>query len=397
MVKNKKLILLGFAEALSAPEVVFSLVKAGFSVAAFTSGKHISPLRKIKSVELIKVTSLHENADKTISELRNIYHNLKVSAILPLNDSALWLCNKLADDPEIKVAGPTGICAQFALDKRLQLKAARTAGFNVPDTLIVENIADDKQKINFPVILKSAMAFAEYEGQPIEKESVHYCKNKQEFNKEIAKWSRKQPLLVQSIHNGVGEGLFGFATDKDVILWSAHQRIRMMNPKGSGASACKAIPITDHPVHSAKDMLSKLKWRGMFMIELLRDETGKLWFVELNGRAWGSMALALRMGFDYPAWTVMQKLDPTFIPSSPTPREYVTCRHLGREIIHILQVLRGPQSTATPNWPPFWRTFFNVLHVSKKDCFYNWRNGYAGFFFADTYNTIMNETLRKWI
>lgn len=397
MTGKNALILIGFAEALSAPEVVWCLLGAGFRVAAFTGNKHHIPLHKLKSVDIVHVTPLKEDAGKTLFDLRNIYKELKASAILPLNDSALWLCNKLADDPEINVAGPTGIRAQFSLDKRLQIKASQDAGFNVPKTFILENIEDSKKIENFPVIVKPAMAVAELEGRLIEKDSMHFCKNKEEFEKAIKTWSKKQPLLVQSIHKGTGEGLFGFATDKDVILWTAHQRIRMMNPKGSGSSACRSIPIKDHPINCAREMLLKLQWRGMFMIEMLRDETGVLWFVELNGRSWGSMALALRMGFDYPAWTVMQKLHPTFVPIQPAMREHVVCRHLGRELVHVLQVLRGPNATAIPNWPPFWQTFFNILRISKNDQWYNWRNGYINFYIADTYNSFMNETIRKRI
>ena len=397
MNNSKKVILVGFAEALSAPEVIWCLLDAGFHVVAFTSSKHATPLHKLKSVDLVRVTSMRDNAEKTLTELNDIYKKIKASAILPLNDSALWLCNRLSANPDINVAGPTGVRAQFSLDKRLQIRAAQEAGFNVPETFVIEEMADTAKIVSFPVVVKSARAIAEYNGKPLEKESMWFCKDKEEFNRAIGAWSKKQPLLVQTVHVGTGEGLFGFATDNDIIMWTAHQRIRMMNPKGSGASACRAIPITDHPLDCAKDMLLKLQWRGMFMIEMLRDKNGKLWFVEVNGRSWGSTALALRMGFDYPAWTVMQKLDPTFVPQQPKPREYVVCRHLGREFIHILQVLRGPSSKAIPNWPPFWRSFFNVFRIGKKDSFYNWRKGYSRFFLFDTYNTIMNETFRKWI
>jgi hypothetical protein len=394
---KKRIILVGFAEALSAPEVIWNLLDAGFNVVAFTSRKHNNPLCNINSIDLVNVTPLRDNAEKTLSELGNIYKELKASAILPLNDSALWLCNKLSSDPEINVAGPTGIRAQFSLDKRIQIKAAQNAGFNVPETTIIDKIADTEAVMKFPVIVKSAMAVTEFAGRPIEKESMHYCKDKKEFNKSISTWNEKQPLLVQSIHKGIGEGLFGFAIDNDIILWTAHQRIRMMNPKGSGASACRAIPVIDHPLNCAKHMLTQIHWQGMFMIELLRDQNGKLWFIELNGRSWGSMALALRMGYDYPAWTVTQRLDPAFVPVQPKQKEYVICRNLGRELIHILQVLRGPSSKAIPNWPPFWSSFFDVLHIGKYDRWYNWRSGYTKFFLADTYNTLMNETIRKWI
>jgi hypothetical protein len=119
--------------------------------------------------------------------------------------------------------------------------------------------------------------------------------------------------------------------------------------------------------------------------------------VELNGRAWGSMALALRMGFKYPAWTIMQLLDASFKPVSPAPHEFITCRNLGREIMHVLQVLRGPSSTAIPAWPSFWKTFFSVLRINAHDCWYNWRPGNKMLFLDDAYNTILDSTLRKWI
>jgi hypothetical protein len=48
--------------------------------------------------------------------------------------------------------------------------------------------------------------------------------------------------------------------------------------------------------------LKGCNWRGLFMIELLRDPSENLWFIEFNARAWGSMALARRLGFEYPAF-----------------------------------------------------------------------------------------------
>lgn len=112
-------------------------------------------------------------------------------------------------------------------------------------------------------------------------------------------------------------------------------------------------------------MLLSIGWKGQFMIELLLDDSGNFWFIELNGRPWGSMALALRMGFPYPLWTAQQVLNPNFIPTAPVTHQPVTCRHMGREIIHVLQVIRGPSSPAIPNWPSVRQTLLNVLRIKK--------------------------------
>ena len=57
----------------------------------------------------------------------------------------------------------------------------------------------------------------------------------------------------------------------------------------------------------------------MFMLELLRDAAGTPWFMEVNGRPWGSMALAVRRGFDYPVWAVRRRSTRPSSPSRRTP------------------------------------------------------------------------------
>ena len=88
----------------------------------------------------------------------------------------------------------------------------------------------------------------------------------------------------------------------------------MMNPHGSGASACRLNPVEPGLSEAAERMMTGIGWRGPFMIELLRDDAGTAQFMELNGRLWGSTALVRRAGFDYPAWAVAQALDPGFAP-----------------------------------------------------------------------------------
>ena len=64
--------------------------------------------------------------------------------------------------------------------------------------------------------------------------------------------------------------------------------------------------------------LTDAAWQGMFMIELLRSGS-TYWFMELNGRAWGSLALSRRLGFEYPAWAVARALDPDAAPPGRAP------------------------------------------------------------------------------
>ena len=131
------------------------------------------------------------------------------------------------------------------------------------------------------------------------------------------------------------------------------------------------------------------------MIELLRGEGGKLWFIEFNGRSWGSMALARRSGLDYPAWAASLALAPGSTFDIPRQQnDSLVCWPLGREVLHLLFVLRGPKSKALQAWPSVWKIFFSDLPSGGNQRWYNWRRDDPRVFLADSYYTI-RDTLFK--
>ena len=213
------------------------------------------------------------------------------------------------------LAGASGYAAECALDKSLQLDAAARAGLPVPSTQVLDDLTD-ATSIRFPVMVKPARALYEVNGA-LERPTGIVCANRQEFERAAAMpWPGS--VLVQPLIRGVGEGLFGIVGSRGVIAWSAHRRVRMVNPQGSASSACRSHPVDQDLVEPSERFLNAIGWRGMFMLEFLRDADGKPWFMELNGRAWGSMALARRRGFEYPAWTVQAALEPDFEPTPPS-------------------------------------------------------------------------------
>ena len=128
------------------------------------------------------------------------------------------------------------------------------------------------------------------------------------------------------------------------------------------------------------------------MIEMLRDKVGKLWFMEFNGRAWGSMALARHLGFEYPAWAVRLALDPDALPEiSPLSNSIPLCRHLGRELLHLLFVARGSRSKAMKDWPSIWTSLSQVCRIGRHDCWHNWRRNDPQVFISDCFGTIASQ------
>jgi len=394
---SRATILVGFAEAIAAPEVVWSLVDSGYRVIAFARRGRASALRYSRHVVCHEICPPESDLQTSLSDLRSLVDSLSSEGgstqlvLFPLDDKGVWLSSRIQPGVGWLLAGPRNTCADLALNKKLQVDAAREAGFSVPQTILAhkaKDLLDFSAAVSYPIILKAADSVPVYRGR------AHSCRkwicaNQLELERAIEEWGERVPLLAQTFITGVGEGAFGLAAPDGIRAWSGHRRLRMMNPQGSGSSACASQPVPEDLRSKVEAFITKVRWRGLFMIELLRDDAENLWFVEINGRPWGSMALCRRQGLEYPAWHVKVTMDERSpAGSEASPRPGVVCRHAGREFMHLLFVLRGANSMALGHWPSFWKAFGEVLHFHRGDGLYNWRSDDPKVFLADFYYTI---------
>ena len=383
-------VIIGFADALSAPEAVWSLAGAGFRVIAFARNGTRPALLKSRIAKVEFVTDPALSAKRAIADLEAIDERFAGPIWMPLDDISLWLLRDLSSRRRITASGVVGEQANIALDKRLQFEAARASGFHVPETLQLKRASDLTGEFEFPWIVKPALA-ASCIGDRMGRGRAHRIEDAEGLRKFATGAEIEQPMVAQPVISGVGEGVFGFALPDRVVCWSGHRRIRMMNPAGSGASACVSVMPEPETCVTTEKFIKTIRWRGMFMVELLRAMDGKLWFMELNGRAWGSMALARRMGFEYPAWTALQSIDSKFIPPTPSDRPSVVCRHLGRELMHLAFVWRGPKSGSRKDWPGRMESLRGVLRTRRGECWYNHNSSDPSIFAADTRQTLLSE------
>lgn len=385
-----ELVLIGFGESLSAPEVAWDLLDHGFQVMAFCRRGSSPPLRRIKAIRLVEVTPPESNAWETVEQIKKVCQSKGVMILLPTDDASVWLCDRVSSVHDILVAGATGRNARLALDKQMQLEMAEQAGFHIPQTKYITEKQDFLGIDQLPVVIKPAAAVSETRGK-LRKGPVIFCIEEEDLYRAVKECDYGGLMMVQPFLHGIGEGIFGLNGPDGVKAWSAHRRIRTINPLGSGSSACQSLEITDHPLGPAEKMLKKTNWPGMFMIELLRDAAGRLWFMELNGRSWGSMALAVRLGLHYPAWNVMQTLDSSFSPPEPPPWRSLVCRHLGREIIHVLSIIKGKKAfRLMPNYSRV-KTLLEVCRCNGNEGWYNWHAWHSGLFWEDTIKTVMGK------
>lgn len=381
-------VLIGFGEALPAAETIFSLRSAGHRVSVFAQERGL-PLERLRPERVIY---LGPGTAEAVATLRATMNGTNAPDFLfPLDDAGLWLANEALDE-DSRLIGATGQQAQIALDKTLQIAAAQHAGLAVPETHVLRGPGDLDARVSLPAIAKPALAI-HVQADRLSKGKACYLLTQDDVAHLADSLSDMMvPLLVQPLVRGVGEGVFGFATPQGVRCWSGHRRLRMMNPHGSGSSACMSCPPNADTRQKVEIFLAEIGWRGPFMVELLRDADGTAWFMELNGRIWGSLALARRQGFEYPAWAVADAIEPGFCPISPDPfvaPQPLVLRNLGREILHLAFLLRGPKSTFhRRDWPRFWKSLRGVLKPAHPRFFYNYDLAHPLYFLFDTLWTL---------
>lgn len=346
-------------------------------------------LRRMHDVKIVEVTPPEDNFAACVMEVATVARAHDV--IMPLDDPAVLACDR-GLPPEALVAGPRGARAQFALDKRLQLRGAHAAGLEVPawtELRPEKGVPDDW---SLPAVLKPALA-AEEVGGRLRRLSPRLIATPSELDDTRRSWGLPTPAILQRWVPGEGGGVFGLADDGAVHHLSAHRRVRMMNPAGSGSSACVSSPVPEMLRDPIARLLEAVDWNGMFMVEVLRSE-GTWWFMELNGRAWGSLALARRLGYEYPAWAVARLLDGEAVLPEAPPFAELLCRHLGRELVHLLFVLRGP-GPYVGAWPGRGETLHALLRSGRRTSWYNLSPGMRGVFLDDTWRTVVDQTFRR--
>ncbi|MGI9014626.1 MAG: hypothetical protein ACR2GY_10305 [Phycisphaerales bacterium] len=376
-------LLVGFGEALAAPEVYWSLRDAGFETTFyFRKGKR-SSARSLRGMRVLEVTAPETHAARFVEDIIvACEQHGPFDGVMPLEDASLLLLHDAS--LAVPFLGPRGPQAAIAIDKAEQFRYAEDAGFDVPGYIVVNgrgSAPSSPRGIDWnpehPVIVKSAVigvvapADANAAAAGLTRPGGRYHPNAHSALDAIAGNDvLDTPWILQNVKVGVGEGVFGMSGSYGVRAISGHRRVRMMDPAGSGSSACKTRMPDEQVRACVERFCQRCQWQGLFMIELLQElETNRHWFMELNGRTWGSTALARRCGLEYPAWHVEQMLRDT-VPPDLAPAREVLARDLGREFIHFLFVMRGNRKHA-PSWPGRCSTIWNLIRPGSSTRWYN--------------------------
>jgi predicted ATP-grasp superfamily ATP-dependent carboligase len=299
----------------------------------------------------------------------------RVDVVFPVGDVTTSLAGLSQD---VLRRHTTLAAADFAAfdqvtDKVALVQSARACGVPVPRTHVVEGAAalpEALGHVTFPAVVRPARSRV-FDGRRWRNTSVRYAASADELRRvyEGDESLLRFPSLVQERIVGPGVGLFVLLDRGTLVAAFAHRRLREKPASGGVSVLCESVPVDPRLLGGAMRLLGALRWHGVAMFEYKRDlHTGEHFLIEVNGRFWGSLQLAVDAGVDFPYLSFL--LAQGARPDPPPPyRVGVRNRWLLGDLDHLLGRLlkRARVQDLAPDAPSRWRVVRDFLASTRPE------------------------------
>ena len=250
--------------------------------------------------------SPYQNPEGFIAALMEVLQRHQVDAVFPVSDIAMHVLGpeKAQIERYTHFPAPTAQAFQEISDKYRLMQCAVTEGVSIPGTVFVPDgrLEGIIAKIDdFPVVVKPGCSLVK-DGNCWMKTSVCYAESPEELLRLYRERPYLQrPSLIQQRVIGEGQGLFVLMQEGRPLGMFAHRRLRERPPSGGVSVLRESIALPKVMVEATLKLLQRVKWNGVAMVEFKVDAATQCpLLMEINGRFWGSLQLAVDAGVNFP-------------------------------------------------------------------------------------------------
>jgi protein-tyrosine-phosphatase/biotin carboxylase len=282
-----------------------------------------------------------------------------------------------------RFALPPAEALAVALDKERTLELASGLGVPIPYSTPVVSEADLTQAladIRYPVVVKPSRSIGT--GREVRRQlSVEYAFGEQELRAKTRHFLAYGEVLLQQYVPGEGVGIELIANRGRIEYAFQHRRLHEIPLTGGGSCLRISVPVEPVLLDAAARLMAALAWHGVAMVEFKWNAAdGSFALMEINGRFWGSLPLAVAAGADFPAMLYELLVDGA-VGARPPARTGVVCRKLSSDIYWLEQVLRRDAPAGLVKFPSLGSVLRDLLLVfSPRHRFdvQQWRDPWPG-------------------
>jgi predicted ATP-grasp superfamily ATP-dependent carboligase len=302
-----------------------------------------------------------------VSEVADLIERWRIDTLIPITEPSLLALLPERESLGVNIPWPDVETFRAISDKKALLSTAASLGIAVPRQVVVrtsdEALALDPATLDYPLVLKPSRSVGEHDGQRVSL-GVRHVASAGALRAEIAALGdAAYPLLLQQRIVGPGIGIFLLIWKEKLLATFAHKRLREKPPSGGVSVYSESVLADAELVEKSRLLLERMGWRGVAMVEFKREaSTGIAYLMEVNGRFWGSLQLAIDAGVDFPRLLVAAATDEA-LPATTDYRVGSRSRWWWGDVDHLLARWRtDAASLALPAGAPSkWRATLDFL------------------------------------
>jgi predicted ATP-grasp superfamily ATP-dependent carboligase/protein-tyrosine-phosphatase len=267
-----------------------------------------------------------------IEWLREIDSRQHYDLIIPATESSLQAFLVLPEEDSLRVRAvlPSRRALTIALDRNLTWRLATELGVPVPVQRLIDTLPDSLGASTFPRVLKPVRSKTVERGE-LKTIAPVIVLDAAARSSVLEDWVPRMAVLDQEYVPGWGVGVEVLYRHGKLLWHFAHERLHEWPLTGGASTYRRAIEPPEGMLDAARRMLDALEWHGVAMVEFKRRRDGSFALMEINPRLWGSLALSVAAGVDFPLG-LWQLATGAPLPAQPHYRRGLRARHLSTDI-----------------------------------------------------------------
>lgn len=240
-----------------------------------------------------------------ITWVRDTSRDLSVDFVFPVTDTSTMLLAPLRERwSHSRILTAPVDAYDLVSDKAGIATIAKQSGIRAPATVIAkgrEEIAAAVTGMAMPVVIKPCRSRVMVDGSIIATRVI-IASSQDDAEKTLRSepWVGEIPCLVQEYVSGYGAGVFLLFANGHPCAWFAHRRVREKPVSGGVSVLSESVEVPAELLAASERLLRQVQWDGLAMLEFKVSPRGDYYLMEVNGRPWGSMQLAIDCGVDFP-------------------------------------------------------------------------------------------------
>ncbi len=264
---------------------------------------------------------------------------------------------------------------EMAFDKKKTLELALKVGVPIPPSYFPQSLEELKElapSLVYPIVLKPGHSVSWVGNKGVSATASFVVSAEDLVEKAQALFVATQEVpFMQEVIFGEEYGVLALCEKGKVQTVFAHHRLRSIHPYGGASSVRESVPLPEPMATYARTLLEALSWHGVAMVEFKKDEiSGIPYLMEINGRFWGSLPLAVFAGINFP---YLQYQLAAYGQAEVVKRyvSFIVARHLLADVKRVLNIFTHKGKISGRPFPRKFDVLIDFFSLFGKKIYYD--------------------------